>query len=350
MVSVVIHAGCYKTATSTIQAIAQKNRDRFLGDFGVLYPKTGARANQGIPDADSIAHHLLFHAAKASVETSPDASPAPDTAFALNRSKLAAEARKTGAGRVFISTELLSFAPETMKDRFLGYFDGLSGDVTVVYAIRRPDEMIDSMNNQMLRAGRGRTRSRDLVDYRTDIEQWTARLGAEKVRVLYFAKDRYEAYIRAIFAAAGVDVTRPGVVTEVYANAPMSVTGHVIRGMIFDRLKARNVEIDRALRHEINLALAPIEAKLSPSPKVVTLGPADRVRILERNREDLDAIKAWLSPGDREALDEDFRQGLAGPHPEPNLDAPASLGKDDLAALYRGLIAAPTLHGLLAKD
>jgi hypothetical protein len=346
MVSVVIHAGCYKTATSTIQAIAQKNRDRFLKDFGVLYPKTGARANQGIPDADSIAHHLLFHSAKASVETAPDASPAPDTAFAANRSKLAAEARKSDAARLFVSTELLSFSPQALKDRFLAYFDGLSSDVTVVYAIRRPDEMIDSMNNQMLRAGRGRTRSRDLVEYRADIEQWTARLGAERVRVLYFAKDRYEDYIRAIFASAGVDTTRPGVVTEVYANAPMSVTGHVIRGVIFDALKARNVEIDRSLRHEINLALAPIEARLSPSPKVVTIGPADRIRILERNRADLEAIKAWLSAGDRDALDEDVRQGLAGPHPEANLDAPASFGKGDLAAL---LSAAPTLQRLLAS-
>ena len=345
MVSVVIHAGCYKTATSTIQAIAQKNRDRFLKDFGVLYPKTGARANQGIPDADSIAHHLLFHSAKASVEAAPDASP-PDTAFAANRSKLSAEARKSDAARLFVSTELLSFSPEALKDRFLGYFDGLSSDVTVVYAIRRPDEMIDSMNNQMLRAGRGRTRSRDLVEYRADIEQWTARLGAERVRVLYFAKGRYEDYIRAVFAAAGVDTTRPGVVTEVYANAPMSVTGHVIRGVIFDALKARNVAIDRSLRHEINLALAPIEARLSSSPKVVTIGPADRIRILERNRADLEAIKAWLPPGDRDALDKDVRQGLAGPHPEANLDDPASFGKDDLAVL---LSAAPTLQRLLSS-
>jgi hypothetical protein len=209
--------------------------------------------------------------------------------------------------------------------------------------------MIDSMNNQMLRAGRGRTRGRDVVDYRPDIEQWIARLGTEKVRVLYFTKGRYEAYIRTVFAAAGIDTTRPGVITDVYANAPMSVTGHVIRGMIFDQLKARNIEIDRALRHEINVTLAPIEAQLSPSPKVVTLAPADRIRILERNREDLEAIKDWLSPADREALDEDFRQGLEGPHPEPNLGAPAMLSKDDLAALYRGLSSAPTLHGLLAR-
>ena len=43
-------------------------------------------------------------------------------------------------------------------------------------------------------------------------------------------------------------------------------------------------------------------------------------------------------------------RGSQDPHPEPNLDAFAPLGKDDLAALYRGLTAAPTLHDLLAKD
>ena len=281
------------------------------------------------------------------MESSPEASPAPDTAFAANRSKLSAEARKSGAASIFVSTELLSFSAGALKDRFLAFFDGLSSDVAIVYTIRRPDEMIDSMNNQMLRAGRGRTRSRgDIVEYRADIEQWTARLGAERVRVLYFAKGRYEDYIRSIFATAGVDTTRPGVVTEVYANAPMSVTGHVIRGVIFDALKARNVEIDRALRHEINLALAPIEARLSPSPKVVTIGPADRIRIIERNRADLEAIKAWLPAEDREALEADVRQGLAGPHPEPNLDAPAVFGKVDLATL---LNAAPTLQRLFAS-
>jgi hypothetical protein len=349
MPTVVIHAGCYKTATSTIQAIAQKNRERFLKDFGVLYPKTGARANQGIPDADSIAHHLLFHAAKGSLEAAGDAPPGADSPFAGHRSKLAAEASKSGAGRMLISTELLSFAPEPIKERFLGYFEGLGGDVTLVYAIRRPDEMIDSMNNQMLRAGRGRTRSRELVDYRADIEGWSARLGKDKVRVLYFAKERYEEYIRRFFAVAGIDVTRPGVVTEVYANAPMAVNGHVIRGMIFDRIAERNIEIDRALRHELNLALAPIEAQLSRSPKVVTLGAADRVRILERNRADLEAIKAWLSPEDRDTLEQDYRRGIDGPHPEPNADAPASLGKDDLTALFRGIIASPTLYDLLTK-
>ncbi|MCB1500790.1 MAG: hypothetical protein KDK07_13540 [Bauldia sp.] len=345
MVSVVIHAGCYKTATSTIQAIAQKNRERFLADFGVLYPATGARANQGIADADSIAHHLLFHAAK-----SASVAGADDSSFTTNRTKLIAEARKSRAARVFVSTELLSFAPEPIKDRFLRYCEGLSDDVTIVYAVRRPDEMIDSMNNQMLRAGRGRTRSRDLVDYRADIEQWHARLGVGRVKVLYFAKNRYEGYIRRMFGAVGVDVARPGVITEVYANAPMSVTGHVVRTMIFDRLKAGNVEIDRALRHELNLALAPIEAAVAASPKLVTLGHDDRVRILERNREDLEAIKPWLSEDDREALEAEFRQGLEGPHPPSNLDAPASLGKDDLAAIYRGLVASPFLRGLLAKD
>jgi hypothetical protein len=136
------------------------------------------------------------------------------------------------------------------------------------------------------------------------------------------------------------------VATEVYANAPMSVTGYVIRGMIFDALKARNVEIDRSLRHMINLELAPIEARLSTSPKVVTIAPADRIRIIERNRADLEAIKAWLPAEDREALDEDLRQGLAGPHPEPNVDAPALFSKDDLAAL---LSAAPMLQRLCAS-
>jgi len=344
MLPVVIHAGCYKTATSTIQAIAQKNRDRFLEAFGVLYPKTGGRANQGIPDPDSVAHHLLFHAAKAAITGGEVES------YAANRSKLAAEARKKGARRLFVSTELLSFAPPPLKDKFLGYFDGLSDDVSVVYAVRRPDEMIDSMNNQMLRAGRGKTRSRELVDYSQDIAEWQARLGADKVKVLYFSKGGYDGYLRRIFAVAGADLSGPGIATEVHANAPMTLSGFVIRGMIYDRLKARNIEIDRALRHELNLALAPIEEKLSPSPKVVTLGADDRVRILEANRAELDAVKAWLSPEDGEALEAEYRQGLSGPHPEKNLDAPAPLGKDDIAAIYRGLTASSVLHGLLARD
>jgi hypothetical protein len=120
--------------------------------------------------------------------------------------------------------------------------------------------------------------------------------------------------------------------------------------MIFDRLKARNVEIDRALRHEINVALAPIEERLSPSPKVVTLGADDRVRILNANRGELDAVKAWLSPEDREALEAEFRSGIEGPHPERNIDAPAMLGKDDIAAIYRGLNASPALRRLLEAD
>ena len=344
MLPVVIHAGCYKTATSTIQSIAQKNRERFLESSGVLYPKTGARANQGIPDPDSVAHHLLFHAARNAVVGGVS------DGFTANRSKLAAEVAKKGARRLFVSTELLSFAPEAIKDRFLAYFEGISDDVSVVYAVRRPDEMIDSMNNQMLRAGRGKTRSRELVDYHADIAQWSARLGPARVKVLYFSKDGYDTYLQRIFAHAGIDLSRPGIDAGVYANAPMTLSGYVVRGMIYDRLKARNVEIDRALRHEVNVALAPIEAKLSPSPKVVTLGPEDRVRILEANRAELDAVKAWLTPEDCAALEREFAQGMAGPHADRNVDSPAALGKDDIATIYRGLIASPVLHGLLTRD
>ena len=308
MLPVVIHAGCYKTATSTIQSIAQKNRGRLLEAFGVLYPKTAARANQGIPDPDSVAHHLLFHAARNAV------TGGATEGFKTNRDKLAAEIARKGPRRLFVSTELLSFAPEAIKDRFLAYFEGISDDVSVVYAVRRPDEMIDSMNNQMLRAGRGRTRSRELVDYHADIAQWSARLGRAKVNVLYFSKDGYDAYLRRIFALSGIDLSQPGIDTEVYANAPMTLSGFVVRGMVFDRLKARNVEIDRALRHEINIALAPIEEKLSPSPKLVTLGPDDRRRILDVNRDELEAVKAWLTPDDRDALEREIAQGMAGPH------------------------------------
>lgn len=348
MVSVVIHAGCYKTATSTIQAIAQKNRDRFLKNFGVLYPATGARTNQGVPDPDSVAHHLLFHAANAIEEATPQTANEAHSVFDATRSKLAAEVAKLRPPRILISTELLSFSSQAVKARFLRYFDTTSDDVTVIYAVRRPDEMIDSMNNQMLRAGRGRLRRKELVEYKSDIEDWIALLGAERVRVLYFTKGRYDAYIRRVFAAGSVDIGADGVVTDVYANPPMSVSGHVVRAMIYDRVKAHNMTIDRALRHSLNMALAPIEAGLSPSPKMVTLGTADRTRILELNRPDVEAIREWLSPEDQAALDEDFRQGLMGPHPEPNLNAPAALGKDDLAVLIRGMMAEPTLRGLLA--
>ena len=349
MVSVVIHAGCYKTATSTIQAIAQKNRDRFLKNFGVLYPTTGARTNQGVPDEDSVAHHLLYHAAKAATEATPKTARELEAAFEVTRTRLAAEVKKARPSSVLVSTELLSFSPLAVKTRFLSYFQAISDGISVVYALRRPDEMIDSMNNQMLRAGRGRLRIKDYVEYRADIEHWIALLGAEKVRVLYFAKNRYDAYINEVFGAAAVDVTQNGVVTDVYANAPMSVSGHVIRAMIFDRLKERKIEIDRDRRHTLNLALAPIEAKLSPSPKIVTLSADDRTRILRRNEADLEAVKAWLAPEDQVRLDEDFQQGLAGPHPEANLNALAELGKDDLLALLRGFMADPTLRDLLTR-
>ncbi|HET7717204.1 MAG TPA: hypothetical protein VFK86_16395, partial [Bauldia sp.] len=128
MVSAVIHGGCYKTATSTIQAVAQKNRERFLGTFGVLYPKTGTRANQGVPDPDSVAHHLLFHAARTAAEQT---GAEPKSSFDNLRAKLAAEIQKSGARRVFVSTELLSFASETVKAHFLRYFNRPSDEVAI---------------------------------------------------------------------------------------------------------------------------------------------------------------------------------------------------------------------------
>ncbi len=130
----------------------------------------------------------------------------------------------------------------------------------------------------------------------------------------------------------------------------MTVAGHVIRSMIFSRLNKRKIEVDRAIRHEINVALAPIEEQLSPSPKVVTLSREDRARILERNREDMAAIREYLSPDDRAALDEDLRRGLAGPHPEKNIDARPTFSRADLDALVSGVVANDRLRGLFAKE
>ena len=65
---VVLHAGCYKTATSSIQLIANMKRDDLAAD-GILFPLAGLRRNEGSNNTLSRAHHSLFHKVKGANET-----------------------------------------------------------------------------------------------------------------------------------------------------------------------------------------------------------------------------------------------------------------------------------------
>lgn len=326
---VVIHAGAYKTATSTIQIILSQARQHLLSKQGLLYPRAGLRKNTGSADSHSRAHHPIIHAVL------------KGDADGLSRlgARLDGEIAVGDAKRVVLSSELISFAPLDAKQALADFAAGPSGRrVSVVYSVRRVDDYMESMLNQSLKNGRIGRLSPKPPAFAADIADWQRILGAEHVRVLWFSKAGYANYLRKALQACGCDPDDPALDLIAHDNPAMTHLGYVLRRIVFDHLKEHQIMPQREDRHRIGKELEKLERELGlATPRMVMMSSQQRLAALEVATQDMDRIAETLDVEDRRAMAADLSIVPELGQFADNPDAPLSLTPEALGQIIMGM-------------
>lgn len=324
---IILHAGAYKTATSTIQTLMACNRDALVQRYGLLYPRSGTRRNSGSANQHSVAHHMFYHAVR-----TDGRGPNPDAMAAL-RNKLSEEVAESGVKRVVLCSELFASSSRQAKVAFLSIL--APARLRVVYTIRRPDDYTDSVINQRFKDLRAPdiATDRPLPTLR-HVTEWEELLGEGSVRLLPFSKQDYPTYLRRIFAALGTRQDDPLIDPNLHDNPAMSLSGFLMRRTITARLAAKSVPIDRNLRHRLNVELDQLETFMPKSAKAVFLTPKLRRNIMELNAPQVEALARRMSPQEAET----FLGEISPPVSQAprNVDADPTMSAETLAAICEG--------------
>lgn len=287
--TVVLHAGAYKTATSTIQTLMMANRDVILERYGILYPKTATRRNTGSASPDSQAHHLLYHVLRDDNATPPDAEQ-----IAQQKERLFEEVRLSGAKQLVICSELFASASQRVKKALVEMLDG--ANLRVLYTLRRPDDYLESMQNQTHKNFRtpGKPPKKPLPTLR-NLQEWEALVGRENLEVLTFPRGGYVSYLSRVFTALGLAADDPVIDACLHNNKAMTLTGLIMRRAVSAQLAERHLPITRDLCHRLNVELDALETHMPESPKAIFLTRQDRRVAMKVNKKDAAKILGYMS-------------------------------------------------------
>ncbi|MEB3421090.1 hypothetical protein ACFSDD_23630 [Salipiger marinus] len=324
---VVLHAGTYKTATSTIQTLMFRNRDSIARRYGLLYPKTGTRRNTGSANSHSVAHHLFYHAVR------DDKTRTSKQQVGILRDRLAEEIAAQDAKRIVLCSELFASSSRAAKKAFLEMLGGAK--LSVVYSVRRPDDYVESMANQAYK--NFRTPKIDVdgsFGMLRNVAEWDELLGHRSVQVLTFSKSDYPGYLRRVFEVLGVDPEDPLIDHDLHDNPAMTLTGFLMRRTLLRRLGALGVEVDRSLRHRLNVELDKLETTLPKSPKALFLSPVDRENVMAANREQMETLTDWMTAEEAALLLNDL--ALPVSKTPRNTDVDPTMNAETLAGICEG--------------
>lgn len=184
----ILHVGHGKTGTSTIQSTMFVNGDLLRERCSVNYP--GFAAN-----------HWLFAAAF----LSPGEYPAIDQL--LENDPRPPEERRHAAANVIdrlrsdagryqthvLSSELFFHLGSEPLRRFKALFDELGFDTTVLIYVRNPTELVSSIMNQRVKAGRETLTSIDHIDLFVEdrVRRYISVFGRERLRVRVFGRTHF---------------------------------------------------------------------------------------------------------------------------------------------------------------
>ena len=183
----IIHIGCVKTGSSSVQGFLQGNRDLLAGQ-GVLYPQTPLQPSMGWS-------HRIHHIALASYLAR--GYPAVDFLTPLRR-----ELADAGCRTFILSEELFCEWMQTpaQLQRLHDFLRALGCDeVRVVVWLRECGAMFASLCSQQLRNGRTEwfhlmppracPHFRFLMDYRALLTRWAEVFGREALEVRLFERE-----------------------------------------------------------------------------------------------------------------------------------------------------------------
>lgn len=311
MMDIVIHAGYYKTATTTIQSTLQSNRAR-LAELGILYPQTGLRRNMGIPEPSSMGHHLLFHAIRRVVEAADKGA-----ALAAMQETLQKEIAAAHPTTVVLSTELLAGTPRKHKQLFLDYFSPWPGQVRVVYAVSLPHWLAESMAKQVMKFGRvpepmaiGNVLANRMLK---DLTHWNELLGVQTVQPVYFSKMHFDTFLGSLYAALAVPRRELMASSGLALNTAVSKDGLLLRREIYRALTAQGLTIDRKFRDVLEVEISSWESSLPAQNKrpMTILSGEQQYEILQSATRLRALLEAQMVSDDRALMVDDWDAELA---------------------------------------
>ena len=201
--TVYIHVGLPKTATTSVQHLAHRNRQT-LWWRGLSYPR--------LP-GPKIAHHAIGWSLRGQQHRFPQDCPTDaDTILA----KTAAAVRRSLPRRILISSETLCELRPDMIARLLDTLAGAGAAVRAIAVVRRPDRLCLSHYNQNVKSAKSEftldfapgikaLAARGLLDFDRRLGPWVEALGPERVRLLLFEDGDP---VAAVYADAGLPERR----------------------------------------------------------------------------------------------------------------------------------------------
>lgn len=290
MVDIYIHAGAYKTATTSIQKTAYQNKGVLLEKYDCLYPSTGLRPCMGFIESDSQAHHLLAHC---TVKKNRQLNQAPWENY---QSRLKQEILETKPSSVLISTELLTNTSLEIKKEFIKLFVGL-GKIHVIYCTRRPDAYVDSLNNQALKTQKT-FKAGGRVPFLKDLAEWSGILDTPPICIHFRATDSID-FINCFFGKISSQIS---FTENEHSNASPTIESLKIRKIVLDI-----VDIDRCNRKTKRALINRLAAaeNLTSGKKAVTITPAEREKI---NQEEIQKKKQYGKYLDEKTLKDFFSE------------------------------------------
>jgi hypothetical protein len=189
----IVHIGTHKTATSTLQALMERERAA-LAARGLCYPRTDRPPYPQHPKHNSL--HLALTAGPAAV--------------AAERVILMREFDAARAHTLVLSAEGLSTLPAEAVTGMRAFAEDF--DIEIVCFLRRPDRFLESLWNQRCKNGReprhidgflSRPRIRAQLDYPAMLDSWA---GVGRVTALGFETACASGLVQTFNAATGLDL------------------------------------------------------------------------------------------------------------------------------------------------
>jgi len=243
-VDVVLHIGCEKTGTTSIQQFLRRNR-AVLKARGILYP----RAPGDVRHVELGLYALADDALPRDRIWQRDGYSDPDLFRRRLRRRLLREVTATGASAVVLSDEALyRVGPESMA-RLRGLIDELSERVRIVVYLRRQDDHLISRYQQAVKLGEvldlDAWSHRDfsgIYDYWRRVTQWQHAFDPATVAVRPFERVRFPegSLVQDFLDTAGLDVRADDLRSTTPRNESLGVEGvELLRVLNLHRVENR---------------------------------------------------------------------------------------------------------------
>ncbi len=230
---VVLHIGCDKTGTTSIQQFFRRNRAALRAQ-GCLYPRTPGQVRHidlalFVRSDDRLVGSRLWQR---------EERPTPDEFRRRLRRRLLREVSSSGASTVVLSDEALyRIAPDAitrLRELVSGLQRGAAGRVRVVVYLRRQDDHLVSSYQQAVRVGQtldlaswARRDFSGLYDYAAWLASWQREFAPTELVVRPFERSRFRQHslIQDFIHSAGLDVDATGMEGADVRNESLDAEG-----------------------------------------------------------------------------------------------------------------------------